>query len=337
MADKIDLKRANISGFALYIHILNANSLNICATRNNLSSFAFVLVSLLNFDLGFELCFYNGMTEYAKLWLQFAFPVTLVCTICLLMYTSKCLKWMSGQNSKSILALFLLTLYNKFLLAICKEFFFYKNLIYLEGDNTEHVWSVYPSIPLFSSPHLPYFVICLIAAAMVIVINVVALFSAVLKETCNSYILFPSTFQNMLKQKHKYWLGIELLLRVIIAMFTAFKPQLSLLLNAIILIGFVCCLGFTSPFKDTKNTILESLFTINLIFIFMLALYYEENRSVLYYIVINIMVILSLATFIVMFTYPSKIFPWRKIRQSFHTASIAIQNNMHQLIDCVAC
>ena len=324
VVDKIDvdLKGVNISGFALYINILNANRLNICTPINDHSSFAFVLVSLLNFDLGFEMCFYNGMTEYAKLWLQLAFPVSLVCTLCLLM---KCLKGTRSRNVKYILTLFLLTLYNKILQALCKEFFFYKKLHHLESGKTEYLWSVYPSIPLFSPLHLPYFILCLIATVMVIVINVVTLFPQVFGETCNSYLLFPSSVQSILKQKHKYWLGVELFLRVVIVVLTALKPQLSLLLNTVVLIAFVCCLGFISPFKDIKNTILESVFTTSLIFIFMISLYYETE---LYCVVTNVTVILSLAAYIVMLAYPSRVLPWRYIYQCFHTICTSICKNI---------
>ena len=40
-------------------------------TRNILT----VFIAWMNLDLGFETCFYDGMTAYAQTWLQFAFPV----------------------------------------------------------------------------------------------------------------------------------------------------------------------------------------------------------------------------------------------------------------------
>uniref|UniRef100_A0A1X7SLY4 Uncharacterized protein n=1 Tax=Amphimedon queenslandica TaxID=400682 RepID=A0A1X7SLY4_AMPQE len=35
------------------------------------------VISWINLDFGFEICFYNGMDSYAKQWLQFAFPLYL--------------------------------------------------------------------------------------------------------------------------------------------------------------------------------------------------------------------------------------------------------------------
>jgi len=36
--------------------------------------FLFIFISLLNLELGFPLCFFNGMNEIAKVGLQFVFP-----------------------------------------------------------------------------------------------------------------------------------------------------------------------------------------------------------------------------------------------------------------------
>ena len=84
----VDLKSTNTTGLLLYASILSTTSSNLFDINKLSKSFALLPVSLLNFDLGFELCFYNGMTEYAKLWLQFAFPVYIICLTCLLTYSA---------------------------------------------------------------------------------------------------------------------------------------------------------------------------------------------------------------------------------------------------------
>ena len=53
-------------------------------------TFVPVFISWLNLDIGFDICFFEGMDVYAKIWLQLAFPayiVFLVFMTCLL-YTS---------------------------------------------------------------------------------------------------------------------------------------------------------------------------------------------------------------------------------------------------------
>ena len=63
-----------INAFILYVNIVSINS-SIIFTHQS-TALAHVFVSLANLDLGFEMCFYNGMDDYVKMWLQLAFPFT---------------------------------------------------------------------------------------------------------------------------------------------------------------------------------------------------------------------------------------------------------------------
>ena len=42
---------------------------------------AYTFISLANLDLGIQTCFYNGMDDYAKMWLQLLFPFYLMINI----------------------------------------------------------------------------------------------------------------------------------------------------------------------------------------------------------------------------------------------------------------
>jgi len=41
----------------------------------------YIIVSLLNLDLGIEVCFYDGMTKYTATWLRIVFPTYLLMII----------------------------------------------------------------------------------------------------------------------------------------------------------------------------------------------------------------------------------------------------------------
>lgn len=62
------------TGIIFYVNIVSVNS-NILFQSNN-RGFLFIWVSLLNLELGFPLCFYDGMSEAAKAGLQCIFPCT---------------------------------------------------------------------------------------------------------------------------------------------------------------------------------------------------------------------------------------------------------------------
>ena len=48
-----------------------------------------MLVSLCNLDLGFEVCFYNGMTSYFSPWLSLIFPAYVVLIIAAMAFASR--------------------------------------------------------------------------------------------------------------------------------------------------------------------------------------------------------------------------------------------------------
>ena len=70
-----------INGFILYVNAVVVHIYKIFPTSR-----LAVIISLVNLDLGIETCFYNGMTEYDKTWLQFVFPSYLLLIVGVLAY-----------------------------------------------------------------------------------------------------------------------------------------------------------------------------------------------------------------------------------------------------------
>jgi len=116
-----------INGFLLYVSSMVGNNYNIFPTRNVL----FVLMSLCNLDLGIEMCFYHGMTEYDKTWLQFAFPVYLISIVAALVITSRyssSVERLTRRRVIPVIATIFLLSYNKLLMATTKVLFSYKTV-----------------------------------------------------------------------------------------------------------------------------------------------------------------------------------------------------------------
>ena len=67
----------DINGFILYVNIISINNHVLFPQYSNSINIFYVLISLGNLDLGIPTCFYNGMDDYAKIWLQLAFPAYL--------------------------------------------------------------------------------------------------------------------------------------------------------------------------------------------------------------------------------------------------------------------
>ena len=261
-----------------------------------------LIISLLNLDLGFEVCFYDGMTEYAKLWLQFAFPIYLILLTSFLLLLRKhlrCVKRITRHNGNTTMAIILLMSCNK-IVAACQSLLLYNCLSYLTSDKSMYLWSVYPSIPLFSTQYLLYFIFCLILVITLIILIITHVFSKKCIER-NHFIL--DAYQGTLKEKHIHWSIIELLLRFITIGFSVLNKQLSVLLNLIALIVFACCLGFTSPFRDKKTTLFECTFTFNLLCIFLCASYYGDSKTAKYYMFVDSFIFIAVIQFVIQVIY----------------------------------
>ena len=69
---RLTVTAGTIQGFIFYVNIIQANtSFFFPAGEVNILT---VFIAWLNLDLGIESCFYDGMTAYAYIWLQFLFP-----------------------------------------------------------------------------------------------------------------------------------------------------------------------------------------------------------------------------------------------------------------------
>jgi len=66
-----------INGLIFYVNVISINE-TILFPQGNAYRPLLTFISFLNLDLGIETCFYDGMDEYAKIWLEYVFPVYLM-------------------------------------------------------------------------------------------------------------------------------------------------------------------------------------------------------------------------------------------------------------------
>lgn len=123
-----------INGLIFYANIVRANH-NIIFPPEISTSFMSTFITWLNLDLGFETCFYDGLTPYAKTWLQFAFPLYIwfmVIIIIVASHYSSTASRLSGSNAVQVLATLFLLSYAKIIRIIITAFSS-TNLVYPNG------------------------------------------------------------------------------------------------------------------------------------------------------------------------------------------------------------
>ena len=142
-----------INSVILYANFMQINRSILLPTdiRNILT----VFIAWMNLDLGFETCFYNGMTAYAQTWLQFAFPLYVWMLMGLIIVTcrySVTLSKLIGNNPIAVLATLLLMSYNK-VLKIMIDVYSFAPLDYPQ-HNTRLVWLKDGNVVFLGSGHL---------------------------------------------------------------------------------------------------------------------------------------------------------------------------------------
>ena len=157
-----------VNGFILYVNSIvgNAYIYDIFPP-----SFISIPTSLFNLDLGIETCFYHGMTEYDKTWLQFVFPSYLLFIVAMLAFASRyssSVEKLTRRRVIPVIATIFLLSYSKLLLVTVKGLFAYTNVYSLPDNKNTVIWKWDSSIPLFGLKFSILFGVCLVVLLLVL-------------------------------------------------------------------------------------------------------------------------------------------------------------------------
>ena len=100
-----------INGLFFYSNIVMVNA-NIIF-QGNQRGFLFWFLSWVNLDIGFPLCFYDGMTESAKAGLQYVFPTYMIAVI--IIVSQRSLRMQRIISQLDAIPVFVSTFYISFL------------------------------------------------------------------------------------------------------------------------------------------------------------------------------------------------------------------------------
>ena len=271
-----------INTFIFYFNIASINITMFIPICHD--SIACITLSLFNLDLGIKSCFYDGMDDYAKTWLQLIFPVYLIFIALILIIGSrhsKLIQRLTARRGLPVLATLFLLSYTKVLLTVCHAIFYYSKITHLPTKQSTIFWSVNTSVPLFGIKFSILFVTCLVLFLILIPFNALLLFTRSLMR-----FNFISTFKPLLdayfgpyKDKFYYWTGIQLVLRAIFLALSAFESDVNLT-SGIILLGILLCVqGVVHPFKSWLKNVQESVVLLDLLALYVTALYNDSKRK----------------------------------------------------------
>ena len=293
-----------INTFIFYVNII---SINYSIFFPECHTIDCLLLSLSNLDLGFEMCFYNGMDGYSKGLLQLVFPLYLIFIAFVLIITSRhsaTIQRMTSQRALHVLATLFLLSYTKFLLTVCQVLFFYSEIIDLPSKHTTLVWSLDVSVKLFGVKFLIAFLICLVIFIILLHFNVLLLFARQLLrfKYINTFKPLLDVYFGPYKDKCFYWTGLQLLVRALFFGLSAFHRNVNLT-SGIIVLGFLLCLqGLMCPFNSMYKNVQEILVILNLQAVYALALYSDDDDDANIQI-IQRLILLALIYFFILLSY----------------------------------
>ena len=266
---------------SLYAFLLYPNSYN--PSRNP----ATVMVAWLNLNLGFELCFYDGMTSLTEVVFRLMFPLYLLFLLVVIITVIRYTRFRLTRSPVPVLSTIIWLSYSSLFQTSVEILGVVPVTLYPSKDN-EVRWLQDPTVEYARGGHLVLFIISLLLMIFVLIpLPLLLLFyhrltNYIKLRWLNKIHPFVDAFYGPFKLRLYYWIGLRLLFRMGLVVFAHFG-QLSTVSDlrqyfALLLCFYVCALlvfqAVTQPYKSTAVNILDLFYLTNLTFLFMTGMYF---------------------------------------------------------------
>ena len=298
---KLTVTMGTINGLIFFCNIMSINDVLFF----NPSEFSFVrlYISLINLDLGFEICFYREMSQTAKIGLQFVFPIYLWLLMFIIIMVGKYYirSRKSTHSAVPVLGTLILLSYSKLLRATISVFSFV-TVYYSTKENgfsklqTFLAWQPDPGTRYLEGTHIVLFLVAL--AFMMLFILPLAFgltFPKVVLRSKKLSYFFPilDCVYAPYKNQYRYWFGVRLIILIYFSGMESFlfSYQDSLLLSGVVVVLlFTIIQAYIHPFKNRINNILDLMFMGIFITLAIVILYlYPDTSGVEKKIAVNVL------------------------------------------------
>ena len=257
--------------------IFYSNIFAISFSNSSSPSFTTVLISWLNLEAGLNVCFFEGMDAFWKILLQLSFPLYIAILVILIIiiseHSSKFSKLIGKRNPVATLATLILLSYNISLNTVITSL----SLTVLEypDDHHEIVWLADASVAYLRGKHIVLFITAFAILVLGIVYTLVLFFWQWILQHQDLVLLrwtryhklchFIEPYHAPYSVKHRYWTGLLLLSRVILALVSAVNtsgdPRVTLV-AVFFVIGCLLLAKGVIANRVYKNGLIDALETI---------------------------------------------------------------------------
>ena len=263
----------SINGLLFYANMIKLNETTLFPNGVSIPVLS-QFIAWLNLDLGIQTCFFNGLDGYWKTWLQFGYSLTLIATIIVCCKFSSKLSRLFGRNVVSVLSTLIFMAHSKLLLAI-------RNALMIAiikcGDRQWYVWSIDGNIDYFSSKHLPLSGFALFMMLIGLVYTLSIFCSQWLMRFCGRHCRsswdpfyrlkpFIDPYTGPYKDKYRYWTGLLLIERLLVATVFSYTTGTVPQLNSyvIMIIAFTTLFLSRGVYRSKRLNLLEYFYLFNL-------------------------------------------------------------------------
>ena len=238
-------------------------------------------ISWINLDLGIETCLFNGMSNYIKVWLQFAFPfyiwIIIGAIVLLSRYTR--LHKLIGSNAIQVLATLILLSFTKLLSTVTLSLSSIS--LSCKGSPPEKRWYVNPNVIYFSRQLAPLLVAALSIVVIFITPYTLGLLLCQVIEKILSHRVFQCFGRHWLKikpffdayggpfrEQYQFWTGLLLVSRISLLSVILFSTTPSTAISAITTtmgILFSIMVMLKGVYKTWYHNALECCYMLTLI------------------------------------------------------------------------
>ena len=284
LALNLTVASGTLNGIIFYANILAANKSILPSSK---SSFVTVLLSWLNLDIGYDICYYEGMDTFTKSWIMFIFPiyVTLLVGMIILFskYSTKFSSLIGKRNPVSTLATLILLSYAKLLQGTILAMSF--AVLKYPSGSSEVVWRPDASVKYVRGKHFALFLVAILFLVLGVAYTAVLFSWQWLLRLSHMYPFrwvrntklnsFMDAYHAPYTPKQRYWTGLLLVARILLYLVSAVnvsgEPSVTLLAT-IVVVSTLFVLKY-NVYKLWIIDVLESGLYVNLIILCGVKLY----------------------------------------------------------------
>ncbi len=282
------------------------------------SKFIYFFLSLLNVNLGFSMCFYNGMNELWKTGLSLIFPIYLLAIVFGIILLSKYSTSVSNRTSSSSIQVLVTVIHlsvSKLLVTIIEVFTPIGVYTDKSDNETINVWYRNGSIDFYSPPlyTLMTFTVLIVTTVLLPYFTLLIGGRWLLRSPIISkyFRAIYEAIHGPYKENRRFWfLARQVLLIIMYFVYSVYRGialHIIVVITLSTLILFLVLQEFLKPFKNKMIGIIDSLVMLNLITVYVVAWHQATrlnapNLKVLY-ILVAILVCKIVVMFLIVLSY----------------------------------